>query len=454
MTTHGKPSNVRCAIYTRKSTEEGLDQEFNSLDAQRESAQAFIASQRHEGWMQLSDRYDDGGFTGGNMDRPALNRLLNDIRAGKIDCVIVYKVDRLSRSLLDFTKMMEVFDKHHVSFVAYTQQINTATPMGRLMLNVLMSFAQFERELISERTRDKIAAARRKGKWVGGHPILGYDIDPKGFKLIVNEVEATRVRAIFELYLEYQSLLPVAHELRRRGWASKRWTTRKGLERGGSPFSKTNLHQLLTNVAYTGKVRHKSEVFAAEHAAIISVETWQNVQEILKRNRRPGESIVPNRYGALLKGILHCQACGCAMCPTHTRNQSKVYRYYVCSNAQRNGWSMCPSKSVPAAEIERIVADRIRSLGNAPEFLANALTQTDDHAAEPQATPEEAAFILSALDPNSRTQTPHDQARLMHLLIERIDFDGSKGKIAIHFKSAAIKVLANGLAAQPTEVNT
>ena len=223
----------RCAVYTRKSTEDGLEQEFNSLDAQREAGEAFIASQRSEGWECLPQHYDDGGFTGGNMDRPALQRLLADIEAGKVDCVVVYKVDRLSRSLLDFARMMETFEKHHVSFVSVTQQFNTSTSMGRLVLNVLLSFAQFEREIISERTRDKIAAARRKGKWSGGMPLLGYDVDPRGSKLIVNEDEAARVRAIFELYLERQSMIATIEELDCRGWVNKRWTTRKGHERGG-----------------------------------------------------------------------------------------------------------------------------------------------------------------------------------------------------------------------------
>jgi site-specific DNA recombinase len=225
---------VRYAIYTRKSTEEGLEQEFNSLDAQRESGEAYIKSLTHEGWICLTDRYDDGGFTGGNMDRPALRRLLADIEAGKIDCVVVYKVDRLSRSLLDFARMMETFEKHRVAFVSVTQQFNTATSMGRLVLNVLLSFAQFEREIISERTRDKIAAARRKGKWSGGHPILGYDVDTNK-KLLVNADEAVRVRAIFDLYLQRESLLAVVQELANRGWLNKRWTTRKGHERGGQP---------------------------------------------------------------------------------------------------------------------------------------------------------------------------------------------------------------------------
>src|SRR5207249_10149321 len=232
---------LRCAIYTRKSTEEGLEQEFNSLDAQREAAEAYIASQKNEGWSCLPTRYDDGGFTGGNMDRPALKRLLADIVAGQVDAIIVYKLDRFSRSLLDFAKMMETLDKHQVAFVSITQQFSTGTSMGRLVLNVLLSFAQFEREIIAERTRDKIAATRRKGKWTGGTPILGYDVYPQANRLVVNADEAERVRAIFALYLEQQALVPVVEELERRGWVNKRWRTKAGHERGGLRFTKTNL---------------------------------------------------------------------------------------------------------------------------------------------------------------------------------------------------------------------
>src|ERR1019366_5831348 len=218
------PARLRCAIYTRKSTEEGLDQEFNSLDAQREAAEAFIQSQRREGWIALPEPYDDGGFTGANMDRPALARLLQAVEAGDLDCVVVYKVDRLSRSLLDFTRMLSVFEKHNVSFVAVTQQFNTSTSLGRLTLNILLSFAQFERELIGERTRDKMTAARKKGKWVGGCPVLGYDVDPGGGRLIVNEEEAERVRAIFALFEENRSLPKTLAEIQRRGWRLKSWT--------------------------------------------------------------------------------------------------------------------------------------------------------------------------------------------------------------------------------------
>lgn len=272
------PPVVRCAIYTRKSTEEGLDQDFNSLHAQRESAEAFIASQQHEGWLCLPEHYDDGGYSGGTMERPALQRLLTDIEAGKVDCVVVYKVDRLSRSLLDFARILEAFERHRVSFVSVTQQFNTATSMGRLVLNVLLSFAQFEREMISERTRDKIAATRRKGRWCGGRPILGYDVDRQGAKLVVNADEAAQVRAIFQLYLDDERLMPVVEELRRRGWRNKRWITRKGVQCGGGAFDKSSLWHLLTNVTYLGKVRYKDEIHDGQHEAIVDAEVWQRVQ--------------------------------------------------------------------------------------------------------------------------------------------------------------------------------
>src|SRR5579862_3604125 len=233
-------ADIRCGIYTRKSTEEGLEQAFNTLDAQREAAESFINSQHQEGWVTLPQKYDDGGYTGANMDRPALKRLLADVEAGTANCIVVYKVDRLSRSLLDFARIMEILDKHGATFVSVTQQFNTTSSMGRLTLNVLLSFAQFEREMISERTRDKMGAARRKGKWVGGNPVMGYDVAPQGGSLVVNPDEAQRVRDIFALYLELGSLIPVVEELDRRGWRMKSWKTRDGRHAGGKPIAKNN----------------------------------------------------------------------------------------------------------------------------------------------------------------------------------------------------------------------
>src|SRR5262249_15914571 len=238
------------------------------------------------GWKCVPTRYDDGGFTGGNMERPALKRLLADVEAGKIDFLITYQNDRLNRSLLDFSRIIGIFEKHHVSFFSITPQFNSATSMGRLVLNVLLSFAQFEREIISERTRDKIAATRRKGKWSGGFPVLGYDVDKEVRRLAVNPKEAARVRTIFDLYLKHQGLLPVVRELERRGWGRKAWVTRKGHKMGGKHFTKTNLHALLTTPILTDKLRYKTEVHRGEHAAIVDPVKWQEVQEMLRENRR------------------------------------------------------------------------------------------------------------------------------------------------------------------------
>ena len=369
------PRTIRCAIYTRKSTEDGLQQEFNSLDAQRESAEAYIASQKNEGWVCLPDRYDDGGYTGGNMDRPALKRLLADVDAGGVDCIVVYKVDRLSRSLLDFSRIMETLDRGGASFVSVTQQFNTTHSMGRLTLNILLSFAQFEREIIAERTRDKMSAARRKGKWVGGQPALGYDVAPEGGRLLVNEDEAVKVRGIFEVYLEHQSLIATVQELARRGWTNKRWTTREGRVRGGGSFNKNSLFKLLSNATYIGKVDYKGHVYDGEQPAIVSVEVWDRVQTLLRRNGRTGASQVRNKYGALLKGLLRCVPCGCAMVHCYSAKNGKRYRYYVCGNAQKRGWDTCPMPSVPAGEIERFVVDQIRRVGSDPGTVAETLKQ-------------------------------------------------------------------------------
>jgi site-specific DNA recombinase len=367
----------RCAVYTRKSTEDGLKQEFNSLDAQRDAGEGYIASQKSEGWVCLPDHYDDGGFTGGNMDRPALQRLLADIEAGKVDCIVVYKVDRLSRSLIDFSKIMDVLERHKVSFVSVTQQFNTSTSMGRLMLNVLLSFAQFEREMISERTRDKIAATRRKGKWTGGMPLLGYDVDVRGGRLLVNEEEAARVREIFELYLDRQSLITTATELDQRGWTTKRWVTKKGREMGGKPWGKNSLFKMLTNRLYLGKITYKDEIHEGEHAAIVDEEIFERTQRMLKRNGRTGGAHVKNRHGALLKGLVRCVTCDCAMAPAHTvKNGSKVYRYYCCTNAQKRGWHVCPTPSVPAPELERFVVEQVKVIGKDTDLLAETLAES------------------------------------------------------------------------------
>ena len=505
---------VRCAIYTRKSTEEGLDQDFNSLDAQRESAEAFIESQKNEGWVCLPERFDDGGFTGGNMDRPALKRLMTDAEAGKIDCIVVYKVDRLSRSLMNFAMMMETLEKHNISFVSVTQQFNTTHSMGRLTLNILLSFAQFEREIISERTRDKMTAARKKGKWIGGVPVLGYDIDPRGRRLIVNEEEAFRVRSIYELYLERQSLLSTAQELNRRGWMTKRWITKKGRELGGKVFDKNRLLRLLTNSVYIGKVDFKGEVYNGEHQAIVEDELWLQVQKILCRNGRTGGGSVRNKHGALLKGLLHCVPCEAAMVHASVvKNRTRLYRYYVCSKAQKLGWHSCPTKSIPAMEIEGFVIDRIRCIGQDDDLIKETLNQarcqvnesiekledeqravqhelkrltakvpkligglTRDFTDQERISTgiadlenkirlsrqrveglsekiaikknelvdeKELALALNKFDPVWDSLTLRERARLMHLLVEQVGYDGEKGTLSLTFRATGIRSLAH-----------
>ena len=444
-----KPNKVRCAIYTRKSTEEGLEQEFNSLDAQREAAEAFIQSQKHEGWVGLPERYDDGGFSGGSMDRPALRQLLGDVEAGKVDAVVVYKVDRLSRSLLDFARIMDVLDRHGASFVSITQQFNTTTSMGRLTLNVLLSFAQFEREIIAERTRDKMSAARRKGKWVGGTPVLGYDVDPRGGRLIVNEAEAEAVRTIFKVYLEHGSLLETAREVNRRGIGTKRWTTKAGRVRTGRPMTRADLHRLLHNLTYIGRVRHRGSVYPGEHEAIIDMDTWDRVEALLGRNGGAGGCAVRNKHGALLAGLLWCVSCGARMTPTYTRKRDRRYRYYLCRHAQAQGWDSCPTKSLPAGEIERFVVERLRALGSDAKFRARVLakvradlaTRSDAFGRE-DLKEGEVIRALQAIDAQWEKLAPREQARIVQLLIDRVAYDGEKETVTITFRSAGLRTLA------------
>ena len=358
---------VRCAIYTRKSSEEGLEQPFNSLDAQREAAEAYIDSQRHQGWIVLPELYDDGGYSGGTMERPALQRLLADLQGGGIDCLVVYKVDRLSRSLLDFARIMGMLEERGTSFVSITQQFHTTSSIGRLTLNVLLSFAQFERELISERTRDKMAAARRKGKWVGGIPPLGYEVAEGGGRLVVNEREAGVVREAFTLYQERGSVWAVAEELNRLGRTTKQWTSQRGQAHVGLPFSKNAVRWILHNVTYTGQVRYRGETYAGEHVGIIEPAQWELVQGMLQ-SRREMKPKGGWREGMALSGLLYCGNCEVAMVASYTSKGGRRYRYYVCSRAQQRGWKSCPVKSVSAGQIEQAVWEGVARLsGPAPQ---------------------------------------------------------------------------------------
>ena len=352
---------VRCAVYTRKSTDEGLDREFNTLQAQRAAAESYIASQRDEGWVAIPDSYDDGGFSGANTQRPALQRLLVDIEAGRVDCVVVYKYDRLSRSMLDFLQMLDLFKKRGVSFVSVSQRFDTSTPMGEVTLNILLTFAQFERQMTAERTRDKMHAARRRGRWTGGMPPLGYDVAPEGGRIVVNKDEAETVDSIFQLYLERESLLAVVQELRRRGARRKTWTTRDGRVREGREWNVADLQRLLRDPICIGRQKLGGETFKGEHPAIIPKATFDRVQRILDGNRRTSGASHRNRHGALLRGTLRCAACDAAMSHCYTTRRGRSYRYYRCVNAMKGG--TCPTGSVPALKIETLVVDQIRRIG-------------------------------------------------------------------------------------------
>jgi len=395
---------IRCAIYCRVSTDEGLAQDFNSLDNQRERAEAYVRSQ--ENWVALPEVYNDGGFSGANTDRPALQRLLADMETAKFDCLIVYRTDRLSRSILDFLRLLERMEKADVAYVSVTEAFSTRTPAGRLMLHLLLSFAEYERELVSERTKHKIAGAKRKGRWCGGRPVLGYDVDPAGGGLVVNEEEAQRVRAIFELYLKHGSLIPTVRNVNARGWTSKVWTSRKRVRHGGTAFLKNTLHHLLSNPTYIGRVKFDGELYPGEHPAIIDENLWNEVQQRLKSNGNGGAG-QRYKHSALLRGLLWCQPCSLPMYCSYTQRGPKRYRYYFCSSATKKGAATCPSKPLPAQEIEQFVVAEIRRVSEDPAVV-EAVREVGGKG---------------GLDSAWAGLGPEDRERLVRTLIDRISYD-------------------------------
>jgi DNA invertase Pin-like site-specific DNA recombinase len=338
---------IRCAIYTRKSTEEGLEQQFNSLDNQRLACENYIMSQAGEGWESVAKHYDDGGYSGGNTERPGLQELFKDIEVGLVNCVVVYKIDRLTRSLLDFAKIVELFDKHSVSFVAVTQSFNTSNSMGRLMLHVLLSFAQYERELTSERVRDKIAASKKLGYWMGGYTPLGYDIVDKSLK--INESEAETIRYIFNKFLEIKSITQTLVDIKIQNIKTKT----------GKDFCKNNIRDILQNPIYKGYVQHKDIEYKGLHEAIISPDVFESVQEIF--DKQPERTKLQDSR-ALLKDIIRCGCCDCCMTPTYCNKGNKKYRYYACSNHIRKKSCISANKNVPAGEVEKAVSNIVRKL--------------------------------------------------------------------------------------------
>lgn len=413
-----------CAVYTRKSTDEGLEQAFNSLHAQREACEAYIKSQRHEGWRVIETEYDDGGFSGGTMDRPALTRLLDDVKAERVDVVVVYKVDRLSRSLADFTRVMELFERHAVSFVSVTQHFNTATSMGRLTLNVLLSFAQFEREVTGERIRDKIAASKQKGLWMGGTIPLGYDVVDKN--LVVNKTEARIVRRIHERYLTLGCVRKLKAELDARGIVSKKRVTEDGQPAGGRPFSRGALYTILKNPLYIGKTRHKGKLYDAQHEPILDPEIWEQVQARLAENRHHHKNGGAAKEPSLLSGLLFDDR-GNPMSPTHTHKQGRRYRYYLSQALLQFREQEAGSVTrLPAREIETPVVERLCKLLSSPQDLHAALDlKIPAHQQKPMLA--KARTIAEDWDGTS----PNEQILLLKSMVHQITVGQNEIRIEI-----------------------
>lgn len=398
---------LRCAIYTRKSTEEGLDMEFNSLDAQREACEAYIASQKAEGWVAVRERYDDGGFSGGTLERPGLQQLLTDVEHGLVDVIVVYKIDRLSRSLMDFAKLVEAFDRNDVTFVSVTQAFNTTTSMGRLTLNILLSFAQFEREVIGERIRDKFAASRKRGMWMGGFVPMGYDVFDR--KLMINETEAATVRHMFQRFVDLGSATLLTRELVAQGVVNKR----------GKPIDKGFLYKLFRNRVYIGEAVHKGNSYPGEHEAIITPELWDRVRAILQESPRARAAKSRTQTPALLKGLMFTDT-GVAMTPTATKKGSRLYRYYTSMDAIRN--RACEGTDgivrLNAGMVEGAVLQEIRKLLRTPEVTSKAIVAA--RAEDPEIDDNDVVAALTGFDGLWGLLFPAEQARIAGLLIERV----------------------------------
>lgn len=374
-----KTKTLHCAVYTRKSTDENLNSDFNSLDSQREYCQAFIKSREPEGWKVCPIEYNDPGFSGGNMDRPGLKKLIADARNGKFQVVVCYKYDRLSRNTRDFLHILDIFDRNGVAFVSVTQPIDTTSSIGRLMRSILMDFAQFEREMIAERTRDKMAAMARKGKRTGGYPIIGYDINYEKKCLEVNTEESVQVQEMFTEYLKTRSLSETAKAMNAKGCRMKAWITQQGTPKGGQKFNKANLWYLLRNPLYIGKIRHKEETYDGEHPAIISEDIFHEVQKTFERNGdgKVRKSIKNRSHTFLLKGLLRCTCCKTAMTPSSClpRKQSRFY-YYKCLSVSKLDKTACRVRSVPAKAIEDFVTARLKQLSANTKLVDKIIRQS------------------------------------------------------------------------------
>ncbi len=437
----GKSEKVRCAIYTRKSHEDGLDQEYNSLDAQYESAENYIISQKFKGWTIVPERYDDGGFSGGNTERPALKRLLADVEAGKIDIIVIYKLDRLSRSLVDFMNLADVFEQHNVSFVSVTQDINTSTSAGRMMMNILMTFAQYEREVIAERIRDKIAGAKRRGKHCGGKPILGYDANPQSKVLEINDKEAKLVRLIYDEYLKMGSSRVVAAKLNEQGYKTKSWTSRKGKKHSGGNFSGSGVNYILNNETYIGKVRHYDKIYDGEHEPIVDMQTWEKAKDLLEHNRKAFALTRTSLYSAF-KGLLKCGYCGRSLMITYARKGEKKYFYYLCNKYENSGKKDCPLARIPCWDIEKIILRELGKMFNTPTMIAEILGCLKSDATIDNS---EIVGCLNSIEEIWNDLFPGEKTRLARMLIDNVVV--FRDKLLISIKKAGLSAMIQELKA-------
>jgi DNA invertase Pin-like site-specific DNA recombinase len=438
---------VRCAIYTRKSSEEGLEQAFNSLDAQREACRAFIASQKHEGWRALHTVYDDGGYSGATMNRPALERLIEDVQAEKIDAVVVYKVDRLTRLLTDFAKIIDIFDAHQVSFVSVTQQFNTTTSMGRLTLNVLLSFAQFEREVTGERIRDKIAASKRKGMWMGGNVPLGYDA--KDRKLVVNAREAEAVRKIYRQYMNLGCVSKLKTYLERNGVRSKERLSQAGHKTGRTVHSRGALYNILRNRIYLGEIEHKGQVYPGEHAAIVPRELWEQVRARLRTNDHAHKNRSRAAMPSLLVGLIYDDQ-GNRFTPAHAVKNGKRYRYYVSQAAIKNpGRCHRGPVRIPAGEIERLVCSRLRVLLGSSHEVIDALSLQGSNVAATQA----ALAVARQWSEHLGSAAPAETRTFIRSLVSRIVVHAAIVDVLLDKQALRSALLGSGGSSTPNKAH-
>lgn len=432
---------VACAIYTRRSPGEGLERQYNTIEAQRDCCRGYIESQRERGFYALEPTYDDAGFSGGNMERPAFKRLVEDAMAGKFECIVLYKIDRFARDLFQALCMLKTFSDHKVMCRSVTEDFDTTTSHGTFMLHNLLAAAEYQRRQTSERIRDKVAMAKAKGRHCGGTPLLGYDIVES--RLVVNPAEAATVRRIFQRFAQCGSTTQIVRELAADNIRTKSWTTKKNRRREGHPFNKMHLYRLLQNRKYVGEVTHNEKVYPGEHQAIIDRELWDQVQSIFAaRQRETDKGVTPTQAG-LLRGLIQCAHCGSGMQATYSRKNGRTYRYYLCYHAAKRGHDTCPIKTIPAAPVEDVVAGRVRAMLSDPKAAARIIQalKNEDHDLEADETARAVADLGTAWP----HLFPAEKARLIHLLVERVtaQVDG----IRISYRDNGLTTLVRELAA-------